>query len=99
MAETNENDGQLAEKLPPRRDEAQVRRLGSVMGSRRGYQGNESLILVGFVGAGKRTLGLVVSVALQQELIDFDVLFKQQTGVQPGDYIDTWLREISNFGV
>lgn len=70
-------------------DESQAR-LGSVMGPRRGYQGNESLILVGFVGAGKRTLGLIASAALQRELIDYYVLFKQQTGVQPGDYIDTY---------
>ena len=90
MAKTNENDAQLAENLPPGSDEAQARRLGSVMDPRRGYQGNESLILVGFVGAGKRTLGLIASAALQRELINYDVLFQQQTGIQPGDYIDTY---------
>lgn len=90
MAGTNENDAQLSENLASGSYETQTRRLGSVMDPRRGYQGNESLILVGFVGAGKRTLGLIASAALQRELIDYDILFKQTTGVQPGDYIDTY---------
>lgn len=55
--------------------------------SQRGYCGNESLILVGFFGVGKRTLGLIASVALRRELIDFDVLFAQRAGLAPADYI------------
>ncbi|RJE21248.1 Pentafunctional AROM polypeptide [Aspergillus sclerotialis] len=55
--------------------------------SQRGYRGNESLILVGFFGVGKRTLGLIASVALRRELIDFDVLFAQRAGLAPADFI------------
>lgn len=55
--------------------------------SRREYQGNESLILVGFVGVGKRTLGLIASVALRREYVDFDSLFEQRYGLSPGAYI------------
>ena len=90
MAGTNENDAQLWKNLAPESDATQTRGLVSVMQPWRGYQGHESLILVGFVGAGKRTLGLIASAALQRELIDYDVLFKQTTGIQPGDYINKY---------
>lgn len=55
--------------------------------SRRMYDGNESIVLVGFFGAGKRTLGLIASAALRRELVDFDVLFQQRTGLTATDYI------------
>lgn len=61
----------------------------SVFGNltQRGYQGNESLILVGFFGVGKRTLGLIASAALHRELVNFDTLFEQKYGLSPGAYI------------
>ena len=69
--------------------EENPREKHSVFGglSRREYEGNESLILVGFFGAGKRTLGLIASAALHRELVNFDTLFEQKYGLSPGAYI------------
>lgn len=53
------------------------------------YHGDESLVLVGFWGAGKRTLGFIASVALRREFVDFDVMFERRTGLSRGAYIAT----------
>ncbi|OJK04027.1 hypothetical protein ASPACDRAFT_22688 [Aspergillus aculeatus ATCC 16872] len=59
---------------------------GSVTSTRR-YSPDATLILVGFVGAGKKTLGIIASVALRRRLIDFDTVFRQETQISPQEYI------------
>jgi shikimate 5-dehydrogenase/shikimate kinase len=54
----------------------------------RQYSGDESIILVGFPGAGKKTLGLIASAALRKEFIDFDTAFTGRTGLAPREYIE-----------
>ncbi|KAJ9207612.1 quinate repressor protein [Paecilomyces variotii] len=51
------------------------------------YKGDESLVLVGFWGAGKRTLGFIASVALRREFVDFDAIFERKTKLSRGAYI------------
>ncbi|PYI25152.1 pentafunctional AROM polypeptide [Aspergillus indologenus CBS 114.80] len=53
----------------------------------RRYSPDATLILVGFVGAGKKTLGIIASVALRRRLIDFDTVFRQETQISPQEYI------------
>ncbi|OKL57516.1 Quinate repressor protein [Talaromyces atroroseus] len=54
----------------------------------RQYSGDESIILVGFPGTGKKTLGLIASAALRKEFIDFDTAFTGRTGLAPREYIE-----------
>ncbi|KAL3472371.1 hypothetical protein BJX99DRAFT_249717 [Aspergillus californicus] len=54
---------------------------------RRQYCEDDSLVLVGFVGAGKKTLGIIASVALRRRFVDFEVLFRQEAGSLPQQYI------------
>lgn len=54
----------------------------------RQYRGDESIILVGFPSAGKKTLGLIASAALRREFVDFDTVFTGRTGLPPREYIE-----------
>ncbi|CAI7623576.1 unnamed protein product [Penicillium glandicola] len=55
-------------------------------GSRR-YSVDATILLVGFFGAGKKTLGLIASVALRRRFIDFDAFFRDQTQRSPQQFI------------
>lgn len=57
------------------------------LGFHRHYDPHSTLILVGFFGAGKRTLGIIASVALRRRFIDFDSYFQQQVQSSPQDFI------------
>ncbi|KAL3452056.1 hypothetical protein BJX65DRAFT_320801 [Aspergillus insuetus] len=46
-----------------------------------------TLVLVGFHGAGKKTLGIIASVALRRRFIDIDAVFREQLGSSPQEYI------------
>lgn len=54
----------------------------------RQYHGDESIILVGFPSAGKKTLGLIASAALRREFVDFDTVFTASSGLSPREYIE-----------
>lgn len=54
----------------------------------RQYSGDESIILVGFPGTGKKTLGLIASSALRKEFVDFDTAFTRRTGLAPREYVE-----------
>ncbi|PYH43729.1 putative pentafunctional AROM polypeptide [Aspergillus saccharolyticus JOP 1030-1] len=51
------------------------------------YNPDATLVLVGFVGAGKKTLGIIASVALRRRLIDFNTVFCQEVHASPQEYI------------
>lgn len=51
------------------------------------YSPDSTLLLIGFFGAGKKTLGIIASVALRRRFIDFEAYFKQQIHCLPADYI------------
>ncbi|KAJ5928624.1 hypothetical protein N7466_007580 [Penicillium verhagenii] len=51
------------------------------------YHPNATLLLVGFFGAGKKTLGIIASVALRRRFIDFDLYFKQEVQSSPQEFI------------
>ncbi|KAF9887212.1 hypothetical protein FE257_010466 [Aspergillus nanangensis] len=53
----------------------------------RKYIGDESIVLVGFVGAGKKTLAVIAAMALQRMFVDFDAYFRRQYHTSPHDYI------------
>ncbi|RDH33484.1 hypothetical protein BDQ94DRAFT_170114 [Aspergillus welwitschiae] len=53
----------------------------------RRYDADATLLLVGFVGAGKKTLGIIASVALRRRFIDFDAVFRQEVHLSPQEYI------------
>ncbi|GAQ38271.1 hypothetical protein AtubIFM55763_010034 [Aspergillus tubingensis] len=53
----------------------------------RRYSADATLLLVGFVGAGKKTLGIIASVALRRRFIDFDAVFRQEVHLSPQEYI------------
>lgn len=55
---------------------------------KRQYHGDESIILVGFPSAGKKTLGLIASAALRREFVDFDTVFSAKIGLAPREYIE-----------
>lgn len=57
------------------------------LGIRRHYDPHSTLLLVGFFGAGKRTLGIIASVALRRRFIDFDSYFQQQVQSSPQEFI------------
>lgn len=54
----------------------------------RQYSGDESIILVGFPGTGKKTLGLIASAAFRKEFLDFDTAFTGKTGLAPREYVE-----------
>jgi shikimate 5-dehydrogenase len=47
-------------------------------------------LLVGFVGAGKKTLGLIASIALRRKFIDYDAFFHSQVKSSPQNFIATY---------
>lgn len=51
------------------------------------YSPDATLLLIGFSGAGKKTLGIIASVALRRRFIDFEAYFEQQIHCLPADYI------------
>ncbi|KAJ5914821.1 hypothetical protein N7504_003704 [Penicillium tannophilum] len=53
----------------------------------RHYDPQATLLLVGFFGAGKKTLGIIASVALRRRFIDFDFYFKQEVQSSPQEFI------------
>lgn len=53
------------------------------------YSPDATLLLIGFFGAGKKTLGIIASVALRRRFIDFEAYFEQQIHCLPADYIAT----------
>ncbi|KAJ5666684.1 hypothetical protein N7462_011093, partial [Penicillium macrosclerotiorum] len=54
---------------------------------RRQYSADATLLLVGCFGAGKKTLGIIASVALRRRFIDFDSFFKQEVQSSPQEFI------------
>ncbi|KAL2801866.1 hypothetical protein BJX63DRAFT_426463 [Aspergillus granulosus] len=54
------------------------------------YSAHATLVLVGFHGAGKKTLGIIASVALRRRFIDFNTSFQQEFGLSPQEYIATY---------
>lgn len=71
----------------PRLEDPENRVYESPMLARQ-YHGDESIILVGFPSAGKKTLGLIASAALRKEFVDFDTVFSGRTGLSPREYIE-----------
>lgn len=55
-------------------------------GSRQ-YSADATILLVGFFGAGKKTLGLIASVALRRRFVDFDEIFRDQMQYSPQEFI------------
>jgi shikimate 5-dehydrogenase/shikimate kinase len=56
-------------------------------GFRRQYNSDATLLLVGFFAAGKKTLGIIASVALRRRFIDFDAFFRQEVQSSPQEFI------------
>lgn len=54
---------------------------------RRHYDPHATLLLVGFIGAGKKTLGIIASVFLRRRFIDFNTYFEQQVQSLPIQYL------------
>ncbi|KAJ5599111.1 hypothetical protein N7450_000178 [Penicillium hetheringtonii] len=61
--------------------------VDDALGFQRQYDPHATLLLVGFFGAGKRTLGIIASVALRRRFIDFDSYFKEKTHSSPQEVI------------
>ncbi|KAI9929758.1 hypothetical protein ASPWEDRAFT_110519 [Aspergillus wentii DTO 134E9] len=53
----------------------------------RRYASDATLLLVGFFGAGKKTLGIIASVALRRRFIDFGAFFQQELHSLPQEYV------------
>lgn len=53
------------------------------------FSSNASILLVGMSGAGKKTLGIIGSLALRWPYIDFKSFFKRCVGASVADYYDT----------
>lgn len=51
------------------------------------YDSSASILLVGFPGAGKHTLGVIVSVALRRQYVDFGAVFERDVGLAPSDFV------------
>ncbi|KAK5065348.1 hypothetical protein LTR84_001186 [Exophiala bonariae] len=51
------------------------------------YDSSASILLVGFPGAGKHTLGVIVSVALRRQYVDFSAVFERDVGLAPSDFV------------
>ncbi|CAG8920997.1 unnamed protein product [Penicillium salamii] len=54
-------------------------------GSRR-YDADATILLVGFIGAGKKTLGFIASAALRRRFIDFEESFQTKFQSSPQEY-------------
>lgn len=57
------------------------------LGFHRHYDPHASLLLVGFFGAGKKTLGIIACVALRRRFIDFDLYFQKKVQSLPQEFI------------
>lgn len=53
------------------------------------YDSDASVVLVGFSGAGKQTLGVIASVFLRRRYVDFNSYFEQHEGITPYEYLST----------
>ena len=68
-------------------------RPGAVPGSdgessmSRQYSPDATILLVGFFGAGKKTVGIIASVALRRRFVDFDAVFFRETKSSPEQFI------------
>ncbi|OOQ88143.1 Quinate repressor protein [Penicillium brasilianum] len=58
-----------------------------ILGIRRQYSSDATIVLVGLFGAGKKTLGIIASVALRRRFVDFDAVFNQEVQSSPQEFI------------
>ncbi|KAJ5363447.1 uncharacterized protein N7496_009160 [Penicillium cataractarum] len=58
-----------------------------ILGIRRQYCPDATILLVGLFGAGKKTLGIIASVALRRRFVDFDAVFNQEVQSSPQEFI------------
>ena len=54
---------------------------------RRQYSADATVLLLGFFAAGKKTLGIIASVALRRKFIEFDSFFEKQIHCSPQEFI------------
>jgi shikimate kinase len=57
------------------------------LGAHRQYSSDVTILLVGLFGAGKKTLGIIASVALRRRFVDFDAVFNQEVQSSPQEFI------------
>lgn len=57
------------------------------LGISRRYCSDATILLVGLFGAGKKTLGIIASVALRRRFVDFDAVFNQEVQLSPQEFI------------
>lgn len=72
---------------PPTRTPSRVLNAASPTGDTEIYDPKASILLVGFPGAGKHTLGIIISVALRRQYVDFGALFERDVGLAPLDFV------------
>jgi shikimate 5-dehydrogenase/shikimate kinase len=53
----------------------------------RRYSSDATILLVGFIGAGKKTLGFIASTALRRRFIDFAAFFQTKVQASPQEFI------------
>lgn len=54
--------------------------------SSRRYHADSTILLVGFIGAGKKTLGFIASAALRRRFIDFEAIFQTKYETTPQEF-------------
>ncbi|KAJ5638858.1 hypothetical protein N7528_001248 [Penicillium herquei] len=54
---------------------------------RRQYTADATVLLVGFFAAGKKSLGIIASVALRRRFIEFDSFFQREIHASPQEFI------------
>ncbi|KAJ5337721.1 hypothetical protein N7452_004449 [Penicillium brevicompactum] len=74
--------------LSPHDFSAAGTRRQSELGSRR-YDSDATILLVGFIGAGKKTLGFIASAALRRRFIDFEAFFQGRVQSSPQEFAAT----------
>ena len=52
----------------------------------RRYSADATILLVGFIGAGKKTLGFIASAALRRRFIDFETFFQSKVQASPQEF-------------
>jgi shikimate 5-dehydrogenase/shikimate kinase len=52
----------------------------------RRYRTDATILLVGFIGAGKKTLGFIASAALRRRFIDFEAFFRTKVQTSPQEF-------------
>ena len=57
------------------------------LGISRRYCSDATILLVGLFGAGKKTLGIIASVALRRRFVDFDAVFNREVQSSPQEFI------------